>query len=151
MTDIEVDPAQLRMHTRNVTAAADGIRDAADAAETVAMNGEAFGLLVGFVGSWFQEKEADLALTYRDAVNGLRADAANLMTSAEDYENADQSAAARLTSSSTRQRSRHLGGAPLRPRRQNPGEGRVLREAAPGAGQGLARSPQWYAQSSRRS
>ena len=102
MTDIEVDPAQLRMHTRNVTAAADGIRDAADAAETVAMNGEAFGLLVGFVGSWFQEKEADLALTYRDAVNGLRADAANLMTSAEDYENADQSAATKLTSSSTR-------------------------------------------------
>jgi hypothetical protein len=102
MSDIEVDPAQLRVHARNVTAAADGIKDAADAADSVAMNGEAFGLLVGFVGSWFQEKEADLALTYRDAVNGLRADAANLMTSAEDYENADRSSATQVTSSGSR-------------------------------------------------
>lgn len=96
MSDIHVDPAQLRKHAHNVSAAADGVKDAADAADAVAMNGEAFGVLVGFVGSWFQEKEADLALTFRDAVNGLHHDAANLTTSAGDYENADRSAAAKV-------------------------------------------------------
>lgn len=97
-----MDPAQLRLHARNVTAAADAVKDGADAADTVAMNGAAFGLLVGFVGGWFQEKEADLALTYRDAVNGLRGDAVNLTTSADDYENADRSAATRVTAAGTR-------------------------------------------------
>jgi excreted virulence factor EspC (type VII ESX diderm) len=103
MSDIHVDPAQLRTHARNVTAAADAVKSGADAADAVAMNGDAFGLLVGFVGGWFQEKEADLALTYRDAVTALRGDAVNLMTSADDYENADRSTAARVADAGTRQ------------------------------------------------
>lgn len=96
MSDIHVDPGQLRGHALNVTAAADAVKDGADAADTVAMNGDAFGFLVSFVGGWFQEQESELALAFRDAVNGFRTDAVNLYAAAEEYENTDRASADRV-------------------------------------------------------
>ncbi|HEX8347356.1 MAG TPA: type VII secretion target [Actinoplanes sp.] len=94
---IAVRPAELRTHAHNVDGAGDQLGKAADAAESVSLNGDAFGLLIGFVGGWLQEKEAELAATYREATGALRTDAANLRSAAAGYERTDQSSAGKVT------------------------------------------------------
>jgi hypothetical protein len=96
MGDLHVDPQELRTHAHNVSAACDGIKDCADAADAVAMNADAFGILIGFVGSWFRENESELGTAFRDGVTMLRTDAVNLLTTADDYQNADQRSADRI-------------------------------------------------------
>jgi uncharacterized protein YukE len=98
---ITVRPAELRAHARNVDGAGDQLGKAADAAESVSLDGEAFGLLVGFVGGWLQEKEAELAATYREATTALRTDAGNLRSAADGYDHTDQSSAKKVTGAGT--------------------------------------------------
>lgn len=98
---IRVEPGELRAHAGNVEQIAGELDRAADAAQTVSMNHDAFGLLIGFVGGWFRDKEADLAETFRAATDRLHGDAVKLRSTADDYARADRTAATTITSSGT--------------------------------------------------
>jgi uncharacterized protein YukE len=94
---IQVHPEELRKHAQHVDASADELGKAADAAGTVALNHDAFGLLIGFVGGWFQDKEQDLADAYRQTVAALRRDSGNLRGAAAGYEHTDKGAGDKVT------------------------------------------------------
>lgn len=94
---IAVRPAELHAHAGNVDGAAEQLGKAADAAQTVSLDGDAFGLLIGFVGSWFQQQEGELAATYRETVTSLHDDAVNLRAAADSYQNTDRSSAKQVT------------------------------------------------------
>ena len=99
---IDVDPSQLRTHAKHVDRIADEVSKTSDAARTVSINDEAFGILISFVGDWFQDKEQDLAAKFSEAVTGLRSDAANLRQAAARYEGSDTAAANRTRRSGGR-------------------------------------------------
>jgi uncharacterized protein YukE len=102
---IQVHPDELRKHAHNVDSSADELGKAADGAGAVALNGDAFGLLIGFVGSWFQEQEQELADAYRQTVAALRRDSVNLRGAAADYQHTDKGAGSKIT---------HAGGSGLK-------------------------------------
>ena len=102
MSDIHVDPNELRRHAQNVMAASEGIGAGASAAEATAMNGEAFGLLIAFVGNWFQGQEAELAQSFRITSDGLHSGSCNLNRTARDCERAGKPSADRSTSAGKR-------------------------------------------------
>jgi uncharacterized protein YukE len=91
--DINVRPDELRTHASHVDDDAYELNRASDAAGTVSVDGNAFGKLIGFVGGWFMDKEADLASAFRDAVTMLHDDGSKLSESASAYETTDRSAA----------------------------------------------------------
>jgi hypothetical protein len=93
--DIAVEAGQLDRHAGNVESVDDELTKAANGASTVALNGDAFGLLIGFVGSWFQDKEKDLADKFQQTTVDLRTDASNLRGAADGYRHTDHSAASR--------------------------------------------------------
>lgn len=93
---INVRPGELRTHASHVHDTAYELNRAADAAGTVSVDSNAFGKLIGFVGGWFMEQEAELASAFRDMTTGLHDDASKLTDSAADYEGTDRSSADRV-------------------------------------------------------
>jgi excreted virulence factor EspC (type VII ESX diderm) len=94
---IRVDAEQLRTHASHVDDDAYELSRAWNAAMTVSVDGQAFGKLIGFVGSWFMEQEAELAESYLATVTALHEDASNVRDTAGDYDRTDAAAADRAT------------------------------------------------------
>lgn len=90
---ISVHPEELKTHAGHVSGVADEVAKAASAASTVSLNHDAFGLLLGFVGGWFQDKEHVLSDKFSKTATDLHTDAANLHSSAGRYEASDQKSA----------------------------------------------------------
>jgi hypothetical protein len=90
---ISVHPEELKTHAGHVSGVADEVAKAASAASTISLNHDAFGLLLSFVGGWFQDKEHVLADKYSKTATDLRTDAANLHTAAGRYEGSDRKSA----------------------------------------------------------
>jgi hypothetical protein len=90
---ISVHHEELMAHAGHVSGVADEVSKAASAALTISLNHDAFGLLLSFVGGWFQDKEHDLADKYSKTATDLHTDAGNLHTAAGRYEGSDRKSA----------------------------------------------------------
>jgi hypothetical protein len=90
---IHVRPEELTRHSDRVWKVSDEITRAEAAAESVGMSHDAFGVLIGFVGAWFQDKEHDLAEKYKQMNQDLMDDSLHLRGAAAKYEFADYQAA----------------------------------------------------------
>lgn len=94
---MEADPQQLRTHASHVHDDAYELNRASIAAGTVSVDGNAFGKLISFVGSWFMEQEAELRDAYMATVSAMHEDASSVSTTADDYERSDRAAGDRVT------------------------------------------------------
>jgi hypothetical protein len=93
--DVQVTPDELRRHSAHVWSIGDEITAVASAAGSVSMSHDALGLLLGFVGGWFQDTEQDLAAKFERTNRDLHDDALHLRGAAGRYEEADQRSAQR--------------------------------------------------------
>jgi hypothetical protein len=90
---IHVRPDELTGHSVHVWSVSDEITRAEAATKSVSMNHDAFGMLIGFVGGWFQDKEQDLAEKFKQMNQDLMDDSLHLRGAASHYEFADYQAA----------------------------------------------------------
>lgn len=101
---IAVHPEELDAHAGHVSGVADEISKAASAAQTISINHDAFGLLLSFVGGWFQDKEQDLAGKFSQTDTDLHTDATNLRSASAGYSGSDRNAAQRSDAAGGRSR-----------------------------------------------
>lgn len=99
---VSVRAGELVTHAGNVELVTDQLTQASTGARRVSLNGEAFGILIGFVGGWFQEQEQGLADKYQQMTDALSVDAQNLRNAAAGYQSSDQRSEQRLKRAATR-------------------------------------------------
>ncbi|GAB3568643.1 type VII secretion target [Amycolatopsis endophytica] len=87
----EVDPDELRTHASHLDGLTDRLNTAVDAANTVAMDDSAYGLLCAFLPPIVNATTQDDAVAaLKAAVEGVQITADNVRTAATSYEEQDQ-------------------------------------------------------------
>lgn len=87
----EVVPDELRTHASHLDGLTDRLNTAVDAANTVVMDSEAYGLLCAFLPPIINATtQNDATDALKAAVDGMKTTADNVRTAAQNYDDTDQ-------------------------------------------------------------